>query len=119
VLPKRIFSSTAQGFPQDKLSASQKLLSSCNRVTIAITMLITSELEFLMIREKIDPGMQKFQADLLQSTRDMKAGRAGRIHRVEITSAAQSRIKTGLFQTSIAQPNSDQKKQNSNSRQSQ
>ncbi len=48
-----------------------------------------------MIKKNIDPEMHQFQADLLQSVRDMKAGRVGRVHRVELTAAAQARIKSG------------------------
>ena len=56
-----------------------------------------------MTKKKIDPEMQQFQADLLQSVRDLKAGRAGRVHRVELTAAAQARIKSGLSQTDFAE----------------
>ena len=56
-----------------------------------------------MIKKKIDLEMQQFQADLLQSVRDMKAGRVGRVHRVELTTAAQARIKSGLTQTGFAE----------------
>ena len=48
-----------------------------------------------MTKKKIDLEMQQFQADLLQSVRDMKAGR---VHRIELTAAAQARIKSGLSQ---------------------
>ena len=44
----------------------------------------------------------KFQADLLQSVRDIKAGRVGRVHLVGLTAAAQARIKSGLSQTGFA-----------------
>ncbi len=56
-----------------------------------------------MSKKKLDPEMQQFQAELLQSVRDMKAGRAGRVHRAELTPAAQARIKSGLSQTGFAQ----------------
>ncbi len=56
-----------------------------------------------MSKQKIDPEMLQFQADLLQSVRDMKAGRAGRVHYVELTAAAQARIKSGLSQTGFAE----------------
>jgi putative transcriptional regulator len=56
-----------------------------------------------MSKKRIDPEMLQFQADLLQSVRDMKAGRAGRVHHVELTAAAQARIKSGLSQTRFAE----------------
>ena len=56
-----------------------------------------------MIKKKIDPKMQQFQADLLQSLRDMKAGSVGRVHRIELTAASQARIKSGLSQTGFAE----------------
>ena len=56
-----------------------------------------------MIKKKIDLEMQQFQADLLQSVRDMKAGRVGRVHRLELTPAAPARIKSGLSQTGFAE----------------
>jgi putative transcriptional regulator len=56
-----------------------------------------------MNKKKIDPDMQQFQADLLQSVCDMKAGRVGRVHRVALTAAAQARIKSGLSQTGFAE----------------
>ena len=56
-----------------------------------------------MIKKKIDPEMQQFQADLLQSVRDMKAGRVGRVHRLDLTTAAQARIKSGLSQAGFAE----------------
>jgi len=43
--------------------------------------------------------MQQFQADLLQSVRDMKAGR---VHRIELTTAA-ARIKSGLSQAGFTE----------------
>lgn len=39
-----------------------------------------------MVKKKLDPEMQQFQADLLQSVRDMKDGRTGRTHQIEILS---------------------------------
>jgi putative transcriptional regulator len=53
-----------------------------------------------MTSKKIDPEMAQFQADLLQSIRDMKAGR---VHRVALTPAAQARIKSGLSQAGFAE----------------
>ena len=51
----------------------------------------------------IDPEMMKFQADLLESVRDMKAGRVGRMHRVELSAAADARAKVGMSQPQFAQ----------------
>lgn len=51
----------------------------------------------------IDPEMVQFQADLLESVRDMKAGRAGRVHRVELSAAADARSKIGISQSQFAQ----------------
>jgi putative transcriptional regulator len=56
-----------------------------------------------MASEKIDPELLQFKADLLQSVRDMKAGRAGRVHRLALTPAAQARIKSGLSQAGFAE----------------
>jgi putative transcriptional regulator len=56
-----------------------------------------------MSKKPIDPEVQQFQTDLLQSIRDMKAGRAGRVHRVALTPAAQARVKSGLSQAVFAQ----------------
>ncbi len=44
----------------------------------------------------------KFQQDLLESVRQMKAGRAARITRVEIPGAAEARACTGLSQADFA-----------------
>jgi putative transcriptional regulator len=46
--------------------------------------------------------MEQFQADLMQSVREMKAGRAGRVSRVEPTAAAVARSKVGLSQSAFA-----------------
>ena len=43
-----------------------------------------------MLKKKIDLEIQQFQADLLQSARDMKAGRTGRVHRVDAYSCCKS-----------------------------
>ena len=56
-----------------------------------------------MTKEKVDTEMQEFQADLFQSVCDMKAGRAGRVLRIQLTAAAQARIKSGLSQTGFAE----------------
>lgn len=41
--------------------------------------------------------------ELLQSIRDVKAGRFGAVHQVEVTAAAQARSKTGLSQPKFAE----------------
>lgn len=41
-------------------------------------------------------------AELLESVKQMKAGRAGRIHKVEVSSVVSARIKSGLSQTDFA-----------------
>jgi hypothetical protein len=46
----------------------------------------------LMVKKKLDPEMQQFQTDLLQSIRDMKTGRAGRVHLVETLNEPESAI---------------------------
>ncbi|WP_179402005.1 helix-turn-helix domain-containing protein [Burkholderia guangdongensis] len=46
--------------------------------------------------------MEQFQADLLQSVREMKAGIVGRITHVEPTVASVARIKSGLSQSAFA-----------------
>jgi putative transcriptional regulator len=51
----------------------------------------------------IDPEMAQFQADLLESVRDMKAGRAGRVHRFELSAAADARSRVGMSQPQFAQ----------------
>lgn len=50
----------------------------------------------------IDREMQAFQADLMEAVRDMKAGRAARVTRVELAPAAEARAKTGLSQSRFA-----------------
>lgn len=46
--------------------------------------------------------MANFQADLLASIRDMKAGRAARTSQVELTQAASVRSKLGLSQSAFS-----------------
>jgi putative transcriptional regulator len=46
--------------------------------------------------------MENFQADLLASVRDMKAGRAARSTQVELTKAAAVRSKLGLSQSAFS-----------------
>lgn len=50
----------------------------------------------------MDKETEKFQSDLLQSVRDMKAGRAGRTTQVEPTLASIARTRTGLSQNAFA-----------------
>ncbi len=45
---------------------------------------------------------EKFQQDLLDSIRQMKAGKAARVTRVEVPGAAQARARTGLSQADFA-----------------
>lgn len=50
----------------------------------------------------IDPEMEQFQADLLESVRQMKAGRAARTTVVALTPAANARVKMGVSQSQFA-----------------
>lgn len=50
----------------------------------------------------MDKEMSQFQADLLASVREMKAGRAGRATKVEPTQAAVVRFKLGLSQSAFS-----------------
>ncbi len=52
--------------------------------------------------KKLDPEMQRFQDDLLESVRQMKAGRAARIMNVPLTAAADARAKVGVTQSVFA-----------------
>ena len=52
--------------------------------------------------EKMDPEMEQFQADLLESVRQMKAGRAARTTVVALTPAADAPAKAGVSQSSFA-----------------
>jgi len=52
--------------------------------------------------KKVDPEMQRFQDDLLESVRQMKAGRAARITNVPLTAAADARAKVGVTQAVFA-----------------
>lgn len=49
-----------------------------------------------------DPEMVRFEQDLLQSVREMKAGRFARVTQVQPTAAAQAREKVGLSQTQFS-----------------
>ncbi|MCA8037074.1 type II toxin-antitoxin system MqsA family antitoxin [Burkholderia arboris] len=50
----------------------------------------------------MDKEMEKFQADLLSSVRQMKAGVAGRVTRVQPTEASIARAKVGMSQSEFA-----------------
>lgn len=50
----------------------------------------------------MDPELEEFQADLLRSVREMKAGKAARVTKVEATVASQARAKVGLSQSAFA-----------------
>ncbi|WP_116136673.1 helix-turn-helix domain-containing protein [Trinickia diaoshuihuensis] len=50
----------------------------------------------------MDPELERFQADLLQSVREMKAGKAARVTKVEPTMASLARAKVGLSQNAFA-----------------
>ncbi len=52
--------------------------------------------------KKLDPEMEQFQSDLLESVRQMKAGRAARITDVPLTAAADARAKVGVTQAVFA-----------------
>ncbi|SAK91060.1 XRE family transcriptional regulator [Caballeronia catudaia] len=50
----------------------------------------------------MEKELEKFQADLLESVRDMKKGRAARTTHVEPTVAALARAKVGVSQSEFA-----------------
>lgn len=50
----------------------------------------------------IDKEMEQFQKDLLESVRQMKAGKAARTTTVALTPAAEARSKVGVSQTEFA-----------------
>jgi putative transcriptional regulator len=50
----------------------------------------------------MDKELEQFQADLLNSVSDMKAGRAARMTKIEPTVAALARAKVGLSQGAFA-----------------
>ena len=52
--------------------------------------------------KKMDKDMLKFQEDLLQSVRQMKAGKAARTTAVALTAAADARAKVGVSQSEFA-----------------
>jgi putative transcriptional regulator len=46
--------------------------------------------------------MEKFQADLLASVKQMRRGKAGRVTKVELPAAAEARASSGLSQQDFA-----------------
>lgn len=50
----------------------------------------------------MDKEMARFCEDLLQSVREMKTGKAARVHRVALSEVAEARLKTGLSQSQFA-----------------
>lgn len=46
--------------------------------------------------------MEKFQTDLLQSVKQMRAGKGGRVTKVKLPAAAEARASTGLSQIDFA-----------------
>lgn len=54
------------------------------------------------IKKVMDTEMEQFQNDLLQSVRQMKAGKAARTTVVTLTPAADARAKAGISQSEFA-----------------
>lgn len=50
----------------------------------------------------MDKELEQFQADLLQSVRDMKAGKAAHITHVQVPAAVEARHKVGVSQAAFA-----------------
>jgi putative transcriptional regulator len=50
----------------------------------------------------MDSELEQFQADLLRSVREMKAGKAARVTKIEPTRASLARAKAGLSQSAFA-----------------
>jgi putative transcriptional regulator len=50
----------------------------------------------------MDKEMQQFQADFLESVREMKAGRGGRVTKIKPTTASLARARVGLSQSAFA-----------------
>jgi putative transcriptional regulator len=46
--------------------------------------------------------LEQFQQDLLESVRQMKAGKAARVKQVPLSAAAEARAKVGVSQTAFA-----------------
>lgn len=55
-----------------------------------------------LIDKSVDKEMEQFQNDLLQSVRQMKAGKAARTSVVALTPAAEARTKVGVSQSEFA-----------------
>ncbi len=54
------------------------------------------------VKKTVDADMEQFQNDLLQSVRQMKAGKAARTTVVALTPAAEARAKVGVSQSEFA-----------------
>lgn len=54
------------------------------------------------VKKTVDAEMEQFQNDLLQSVRQMKAGKAARTTVVALTPAADARAKVGVSQSEFA-----------------
>jgi len=54
------------------------------------------------VTKRLDAEMEQFQADLLESVRQMRAGRAVRTTQVVLTAAADARSKVGVSQSEFA-----------------
>lgn len=54
------------------------------------------------VKKTVDADMEQFQNDLLQSVRQMKAGKAARTTVVALTPAADARAKVGVSQSEFA-----------------
>ena len=50
----------------------------------------------------MDKELEQFQADLLQSVKEMKAGKAARITHVQVPAAVEARHKVGVSQAAFA-----------------
>lgn len=51
----------------------------------------------------MDKELEQFQADLLQSVREMKAGKAARTTHVQVPAAVEARHKVGVSQAAFAE----------------
>jgi putative transcriptional regulator len=50
----------------------------------------------------MDKELEQFQADLLQSVKEMKAGKAARVTHVQVSAAVEARHKVGVSQAAFA-----------------
>lgn len=50
----------------------------------------------------MDKELEQFQADLLRSVHDMKAGKAARTTQVKLSPVAEARVKVGVSQSAFA-----------------